>query len=347
MASRVQTSELEGHDHELARNAESLKEPDLIVGENQSRCPDEISVHVGDVVVLGNRAPPEHRCSPAIVTTVAEAHCTVVVLDSSRRFGRGECWPGFEDIFPDSELLRLGTRVVIGDMQGTRTRHLNGLTGVISEHPRQGHPVFINKSETHATPQLAVCVVFDDCKSAKQRSALLEPRFLKAFDEVTLQTVQSLGEAVAMLSSDNAKENGQQSRPDKQFAPIVAAIQVSETPLDSEPSLASPALIEKASEQELVDASADTHAAGGQPTSVDASFEDSQSLEKVTCQVQHRATLESKKSSKIVAAVVSSALQGLKHVISLAEKAQRRAEQGTERRQRQAGLDPEWIYVPM
>jgi len=64
-------------------------------------------------------------------------------------------------------------------MAGSRTKHLNGLAGVISEHPREGHPTFIRKPSRPDKPRLTVCVVFSDPIAAKGRSALLEPQFLK------------------------------------------------------------------------------------------------------------------------------------------------------------------------
>lgn len=96
--------------------------------------------------------------------------------------------------------LSLGTRVVINDMHSARTKHFNGLTGVVSAHPRQGHPAFIRKPSCPDTPQLVVCIVFDNAAAARERSALLEPRFLKPFDEAADEITQSLGATIALVA---------------------------------------------------------------------------------------------------------------------------------------------------
>ena len=160
---------------------------------------DEHAFEVGDVVTLvGAGVPREHLFRAAIITKMADCHCTVSVLDDSRRFGIGECWPGFDDIELENPGLRLGTRVVISGMQHVRTRHMNTLTGVISVHPRQGHPCFIKKP-SNPNPQLAVCVTFDDAVAAKDRNAVLEPRFLTSFDAAAVQQTQNLLETAEML----------------------------------------------------------------------------------------------------------------------------------------------------
>merc|ERR1719310_588726 len=118
----------------------------------------------GDSVVLGDRAPPEFRHCPAIVTQAGEEHCTVTVLDKSRRFGIGECWPSFDDIQKD-ELggsWRIGQRVIIQGLQGGKTKRLNDFTGIICLHPREGHPTFIRKPAEPERPQLTVCIRLDD-----------------------------------------------------------------------------------------------------------------------------------------------------------------------------------------
>lgn len=155
---------------------------------------------VGDLVLLGSSAPQEYKSSRAIVTKVAEAHCTVTVLDESHRTGIGECWPGFQDLSVTSRAWRLGTHVVICGMQGDRTKHLNGLTGFVSKHPRHDHPTFIRKKSCPNTPQLVLCIVFDNPTVAKERSALLEPRFLKPFDAAAEEMVKCLSDAITNLT---------------------------------------------------------------------------------------------------------------------------------------------------
>merc|ERR1712100_487962 len=79
-------------------------------------------VQTGDLVILGDGVPTEYRYCPAVVTKVAESHCTVVVLDETRRSGLGECWPGFHDVALESLSCRLGTRIVVNNMHSRRTQ---------------------------------------------------------------------------------------------------------------------------------------------------------------------------------------------------------------------------------
>merc|ERR1712232_612080 len=146
----------------------------------------------GDVVVLSNGVPQEYRRCPAIVTKISELHCTVIVLDEQQQVGIGECWPALEDVSLESTMLRMGSEVVVHGMAGARTKHLNGLTGTISEHPREGHPSFIRKPSCPETPHLTVCIRFHDTSAAQSRTALIEPRFLRSFHEVALSTTEIL-----------------------------------------------------------------------------------------------------------------------------------------------------------
>lgn len=142
-------------------------------------------IEPGDLVVLGQGAPPEHRRSPAVVMKVFEAHCTVVVLDESLRFGVGECWPMFQDVLPiQSRAWREGAPVVIHGLRGGKVRKLNGFTGTVVAHPREGHPSFIERPPKPKNdvadegPQLVLCVRLEDPVAAGQKTVLLEPRFL-------------------------------------------------------------------------------------------------------------------------------------------------------------------------
>jgi len=91
-----------------------------------------------------------------------------------------------------SSAWRLGTRVVIEGMRSARAKHLNGLTGIVSKHPRNGHPMFIMKKSCPNIPQLVLCIVFDDPEAARERSALLEPRFIKPFDVAAKEMIRQL-----------------------------------------------------------------------------------------------------------------------------------------------------------
>jgi hypothetical protein len=136
------------------------------------------ALECGDVVLLGGSVPFEYRACYAVITKVAEAHCTVIVLDEQQQVAVGECWPAFCDACLESDRLRLGKAVIVNGMGGTKTKHLNGLTGTIVAHPREGHPSFIRKGSSLEKAWLTVCVRFDDPHIAKHRSALIEPRFL-------------------------------------------------------------------------------------------------------------------------------------------------------------------------
>jgi hypothetical protein len=176
-----------------------------VVGhEDSDRKPDKhsidaISFERGDLVLLHEGVPQEFRNHHAIVTIAHDSHCTVVVLDDVTQTGVGECWPSFHDMSMESSMLRLGTQVVVTGMSGARTKHLNGLTGVVAEHPREGHPTFIRRPKCPEKPQLTVCIRFTDPSAANQSSALLEPRFLEPFDDVAIQTARRLSEVMESL----------------------------------------------------------------------------------------------------------------------------------------------------
>jgi hypothetical protein len=158
-------------------------------------------VQVGDIIRLVSGGQPEYRDCSAVVTKTEEKHCTATVLDDDCRFGVGQCWPGYGDVIVLSRAFRLGTRIVIDGMKKPR---YNGLTGVIKQHPREGHPVFINKPSLAGKVVFTVCVVFDDPVLAGERSALLEPRFVMLFEDAALRAAQSIGEAVTLLTSKMA-----------------------------------------------------------------------------------------------------------------------------------------------
>jgi len=145
----------------------------------KAKAPADDRPHLGDMVLLGLRAPMEHRGAPAVVTVVAEEHCTVVVLDESRRFGLGECWPDFQDLSIECRHWRLDSRVRIRGLQGSKTSKLNSFCGTICTHKREGHPTFIQKPSAPDSPQLTLCVRLDEPELAGERVVLLEPRFLE------------------------------------------------------------------------------------------------------------------------------------------------------------------------
>jgi len=188
------------------RSESSTPLASLEVGANIRSCrASKELLHRGDIVTLSGSVPQEYRGSSAVVTQIAEAHCTVAVLDEDRQFGVGECWPGFQDVSIESSTLQLASRVLVAGMTGARTKHLNGLTGVIREHPREGHPIFIRRSEAD-NPRLTVCVHFDDPLAAKGRSNLLEPRFLTSFEDAAVREAECLRDVAATLLHPNLCE---------------------------------------------------------------------------------------------------------------------------------------------
>lgn len=154
---------------------------------------DATMFQAGDLVLLGVGAPVEFRGSKAVVTKIAQDHCTVAVLDSSLRFSVGECWPMLHDMRMLSHAWRLGTRVVIDGLKTGKLKGFNGSVCKIEAHPSQGHPFFVCKPGRESSaqavrfrhnmmPQLAMCLRFDDVKSAGSNTVILEPRFLKTND---------------------------------------------------------------------------------------------------------------------------------------------------------------------
>lgn len=159
-----------------------------------------VQPQLGDIVTLGPRALAEHRQRPAVVTRVDEAHCTVVVLDEDRRAGRDECWPCFEDIKLVDQSLRLGNCVVISGMQGVKTAKLNGQSGKIVRHPREGHPTFVVKKAS-PDPQMTVTVKLDTPAVGGPKSVLVEPRFLVPYEAFVESMASSLENTLSALSS--------------------------------------------------------------------------------------------------------------------------------------------------
>jgi len=157
----------------LNGTSELLPRPEARSGEAMP--PAELAPEPGDLVVLSARVPAEHRGCTAVVTSVQQSHCTVKVLDASRQYGVEECWPGFHDIRLISDAWRLGSHVVIN---GLKKKRLNGTTGVISEHLKEGHPTFICKPAAPDRPQLTLCIRVDDPGSVGAKTLLVEAKFV-------------------------------------------------------------------------------------------------------------------------------------------------------------------------
>lgn len=169
----------------------------------QNRESVRCDVQEGDLVILGLEVVPDFRNHAAVVTQVHSSHCTVAVLDESRRIGVGECWPNMSDFTVESTAWRLGTQVVVGGLQGTKTRAFNGATGVIVAHPKQGHPCFVQKAAGAGgpdRPHLALCVCISAEDGGKAKHTLLEPRFLSTREAQFAEVTDSLKAVVATVS---------------------------------------------------------------------------------------------------------------------------------------------------
>jgi len=184
---------------DAAEEGSVASEPHAAAAEGARQRPE-----LGDLVVLGPGAPPEYRQCPGVVTKVAEAHCTVVVLDEAQRLGIGECWPSFADVTVGSRRLRVGSRVVIDGLQSARAKRLNGFSGTIATHPSKGHPTFISKPSAPTRSQLTICVGLDDPEAAGEKSVLLEPRFLVPYESYLAQAAGQLSNALASLRAAGA-----------------------------------------------------------------------------------------------------------------------------------------------
>eukprot|EP00438_Fugacium_kawagutii_P006608 Skav212987 [mRNA] locus=scaffold423:206537:210733:- [translate_table: standard] len=134
----------------------------------------------GDLVILGFGfgVHPEYQSCAAVVTRVdasAQRHCTVAVLDPSRSFRVGECQVALDDIKPVHKEWRAGARLVIGGLQSSKMRHLNGHVVHVCEHRRHGHPCFVQPSNGRKD-KLTLCVRLDEPIPDHATALLLEPR---------------------------------------------------------------------------------------------------------------------------------------------------------------------------
>eukprot|EP00439_Symbiodinium_sp_Y106_P038541 s2072_g4.t1 len=141
----------------------------------------------GDLVILGFGfgVHPEYQSCSAVITRVDEQHCMVAVLDPSRGFRTGDCQVAFRDLRPVHQEWRAGARLVIGGLQSSKMRHLNGRTVHVCEHRRYGHPCFVQPSASQGTKEqkdkLTLCVRLDDPIPDHATALLLEPRFLSPY----------------------------------------------------------------------------------------------------------------------------------------------------------------------
>eukprot|EP00927_Polykrikos_kofoidii_P037605 TRINITY_DN3178_c0_g1_i12.p1 TRINITY_DN3178_c0_g1~~TRINITY_DN3178_c0_g1_i12.p1 ORF type:complete len:250 (+),score=22.60 TRINITY_DN3178_c0_g1_i12:63-812(+) len=148
-----------------------------------------VQVQCGDTVVLGSGSLPEHRGHSAIVTQVSDTHCTAVVLSEDGNSVVGECWPYFCDVSMQKCIGRLGTRVTIEGLSGSRIAWCNGLTGRVSVHPQQGHPCFIRKKRE---PFVVFCITLENPPQGAPEQVLIKPQYLVAYVDVVSKMLNDL-----------------------------------------------------------------------------------------------------------------------------------------------------------
>jgi len=134
----------------------------------------------GDLVILGRRVQPEFQLCWAVVRSVEETSCNVAVLDATKSFCIGECCPEFSEILPVNSDWRVGSRLIIGGLQSSHMKHLNGLIGVVHPHRRHGHPCFLPRpgDSDDGNLWLNLCLRLEDPEKASMHAVLLEPSLL-------------------------------------------------------------------------------------------------------------------------------------------------------------------------
>eukprot|EP00930_Biecheleria_cincta_P073850 TRINITY_DN61120_c0_g1_i1.p1 TRINITY_DN61120_c0_g1~~TRINITY_DN61120_c0_g1_i1.p1 ORF type:complete len:588 (+),score=87.52 TRINITY_DN61120_c0_g1_i1:46-1809(+) len=134
----------------------------------------------GDLVILGRRVQPEFQLCWAVVRSVEETSCRVAVLDATKSFCIGECCPEFSEILPVNSDWRVGSRLIIGGLQSSHMKHLNGLIGVVHPHRRHGHPCFLPRpgDSDDGNLWLNICLRLEDPEKASMHAVLLEPSLL-------------------------------------------------------------------------------------------------------------------------------------------------------------------------
>jgi len=153
-------------------------------------------VEAGDLIFIDRSAARAHRNCRAVITKVHEAHCTATVLDETLS-GIEEIWPSFPDILLISSCWRVGVEVVLSGLKNPKIKALNGTTGIIVSHVRQGHPSFVQKGESNIA-RLSLCVRIS-LSNGSERCVLLSPQFLKTRQEFFLSVAQELGRIIEDL----------------------------------------------------------------------------------------------------------------------------------------------------
>lgn len=165
------------------QNSASVIQPDVQTAATSD------TIERGDVVRLhacqGIPSDFWNRC--AVVKGVHAQHCNVVVLDNESRYCLGESWPNLCDVTHMRKSWRLGSKVWVRGMFGSKTRNLENASGTIVEDQRQGHLCFI-KTRSSSCPVLALCVCLDQPRG----KYLLDARFLIGQSDFVDGIIQSL-----------------------------------------------------------------------------------------------------------------------------------------------------------
>lgn len=169
------------------------------------------TIQTGDMIRLGQGASPDFRGCPAVVTHAGPAHCTVAVLDPSRRIAIGECWPNYCDCMLISSLGRLGSRVFLDGFQKGRGKFLNGSVGTIVLHKTEGHPSFVQRScaDSGISPVLVCCVELDRPPSTKEKQVLIELSYMAKLPDAP-ELARALADVAALAGDVGAEGLGLQ-----------------------------------------------------------------------------------------------------------------------------------------
>jgi len=129
----------------------------------------------GDLVVLVSTS--FHGGSAAVLCEMTSLDCKVAILDTSRSFKVAEDHVKSSDLRLIHQDWRIGSRHIIGGLQSSRMKHLNGLVACVREHRRYGHPCFVPKPDSNDL-KLRLCVRWENSQENSNGALLLEPRFL-------------------------------------------------------------------------------------------------------------------------------------------------------------------------
>jgi len=183
-----------GDDRNAGQEAQS-NSPPIAIDDCANKGDLNLELKPGDLIHVGSGVSGDHKNCKAVVTAVHEVHCTAVVLDDELCLGVGEIWPNFSDVTLVSSHWRLGTEVVVVGLQNPNIQVHNGATGVIVEHAKHGHPLFMQRHDPSEKPHLTLCVKITS-GGAGVKKLLLKPRFLITCDAYFASIADSLKDVV-------------------------------------------------------------------------------------------------------------------------------------------------------